>query len=95
MADTIQYATPAAGGTVAVALGVGALVIDTGLLATLTVTLPPAPIDGQRVSIASSGGVTVLTVNGGTINGLITALSANGFARYTYSSQAAKWFRNG
>lgn len=95
MADAIQYVTPSAGATVAVNAGMGTLVIDTGLLATLTVALPAGPIDGQRVSIASGGGVTLLTVNGGTINGLITTLAANGFARYIYSTAAAKWFRSG
>lgn len=39
------------------------LVHDTTLAATLTITLPAAPVDGQRITILSVGGVTTLTLS--------------------------------
>jgi hypothetical protein len=96
IADAIQYAAPSSGATVTVAPDKSTLIIDNAsLLATLTVTLPGGPIDGQRVTIVSGAGVTALTVNGGTIKGLITALSINGYARFVYSASANAWFRSG
>jgi hypothetical protein len=94
--DAIQYAVPIGGGTVICTPTTTALVLNNAtLLATLTVTLPPNPIDGQRILISSGAGVTILTLNGGTIKGLITSLSINGYARFIYSSDAGAWFRTG
>jgi hypothetical protein len=96
IADVIQYAVPSSGGTVACDVTTSALVLNNaGLLATLSVTLPPTPVDGQRIIITSGAGVTVLTVTGGTIKGLITTLAINGYARYIYSAAAGAWFRTG
>jgi len=96
LADVLQYATPSAGSTVAAAAGTTVLLLDAGgLLATLTVALPANPTDGQRLVIASSGIITLLSVTGGTVKGALTSLSANGFARYAYSAQAGAWFRTG
>ena len=94
--DAIQYAAPTTGQTVVMASGMSALVLDNAaLLATLTVTLPAAPFDGQRVTIASGNGVTALTINGGTVKGTVATLTVNGFARFIYSATAAAWFRAG
>ena len=96
MADAIQYTVPTTGTTVAMVPGASALVLNpAGTLAALTVTLPAAPIDGQRVTITSGAIITALTINGGTVNGIITALAANGFARFIFSSTAGAWFRTG
>jgi hypothetical protein len=96
LADVLQYSVPTAGTTVIVAPSTTLLLIDAGgLLANLTVTLPATPTDGQRLVIASSGIITVLTINGGTVKGLLTSLSVNGYARFAYSMQAGAWFRTG
>lgn len=94
--DQVQWAQPTGGATVAVGAGKTALFIDNAaLLATLTVTMPTSPADGQRVIIASAAGITVLTVSGGTVKGAVTTLSVNGWARYNYSTASAAWFRTG
>lgn len=96
IADVVQYAIPTSGSTVSINVGNSLLFLNnSSLLATLTVTLPSNPVDGQRVIITSAAGITLLTVNGGTINGLVTGLSANGYARYAYSASASAWFRTG
>lgn len=96
IADVMQYVAPASGNTVTTNAGVTLLLIDAGgLLATLSVVLPANPVDGQRIVIASSGIITLLSVTGGTVKGALTTLSANGFARYAYSSQGNAWFRTG
>ncbi|WP_404480056.1 hypothetical protein [Novosphingobium sp. BL-52-GroH] len=96
IADVLQYTTPVTGATVAMDAGSSLLIINNAaLLVSLTVTLPPSPMDGQRVIIASGAGVTLLTVNGGTIKGIITGLSVNGYARFAYSAAAGAWFRTG
>lgn len=96
IADVLQYSTPVTGGTVAIADGTSLLIINNAaLLATLTVTLPPNPMDGQRIIITSGAGVTLLTISGGTVKGLLTGLSVNGYARFAYSSAAGAWFRTG
>jgi hypothetical protein len=96
IADAIQYAAPAGGATVACAPATTALVLNNAtLLATLTVTLPANPVDGQRVLITSGAGVTLMTLNGGTIKGIITGLAINGYARFIYSADANAWFRTG
>lgn len=96
IADVLQYTQPSSGATVVVNPSASLLIIDNGsLLATLTVTLPSNPIDGQRVIITSGSGVTLLTINGGTIKGLITSIAINGYARFAYSASANAWFRTG
>lgn len=96
IADVLQYSQPSSGATVTCSVSTSLLVIDNGsLLATLTVTLTPSPMDGQRIVITSGSGVTLLTINGGTIKGVITSLSANGYARFAYSASAGAWFRTG
>jgi archaellum component FlaG (FlaF/FlaG flagellin family) len=96
IADALQYAQPATGGTVVVNPSASLLIIDNGsLLLALTVTLPSNPVDGQRIIITSGSGVTALTINGGTVKGLITTISVNGYARFAYSATANAWFRTG
>jgi hypothetical protein len=66
------------------------------LAATLTVTMPANPIDGQYVSFASTLGVTVLTISSAlTIVGTLTTLAAAGYWTLCYESTANKWFRIG
>lgn len=94
------YAAPATGGTVAVPAFDGpvqrVLIEPAGTLATLTVTFPAAA-DGQTVSVSCSQIVTALTMtpaSGSFLAGL-SAFAVNGFASWTWSASASKWFRTG
>lgn len=90
--ETVQYVQPVAAATVAGASSV--LVVDpAGTLATLTITFPVAPVDGQAFTISSTQIVTLLSFSGGTIVGAITALAVGGFAKFVYSSSSGKWHR--
>lgn len=94
--DTIQVATPATGATITPATGVTVLLINNSvLLATLTITMPTSPADGQRFIVSSAAGVTLLTLTGGTIKGGLSSLSVSGYARFVYSANAGFWFRTG
>lgn len=95
LVPTIQYATPATGGTVTVNnTGYVALILNpAGTLATLTVTLPSGPSDGDKISVSSSQIVTGLTMNGGTIIGALTTMAVGTFASYLFSATASSWFR--
>ena len=94
---TTQYAAPTTGGTVNIDSGANvALILNpSGTLATLTVNFPSAPVDGDRVAIASSQIITALTMANGTMIGTLTSLAVAGFAYFIFSSTAGKWFRGG
>lgn len=93
-----QYST-ATSGTVAIQdtkQDVQLIHNGSALAATLTITFPASPVDGQTFSLASKIGVTVLTMSGaGTILGGLTALVANSFAAYMYDTTSASWYRIG
>lgn len=96
LSDALQYEVPANAATVVCGNATTLLILNpASALAALTVTLPSAPIDGQRITIAAGALITLLTVNGGTIKGGISTLALNGFARYAYSAAADAWFRAG
>lgn len=64
------------------------------LAVTLTITFPANPVDGQKLNICSTLGVTTLTLSAAnTILGGLAALSALGFATWIFNSDASKWFR--
>lgn len=66
------------------------------LAATLTITFPANPIDSQRYGVSSVLGVTILTMTSGqTIVGILTALTAVGYATWMYNSDSSKWIRIG
>lgn len=91
---SVQYATPTTGQTVTCDGSSVVMINPAGTLATLTVTLPASPVDGQDVLICASQIVTALTITG-TIVGTLTTLAVAGFARFVYSATASKWFRAG
>lgn len=96
VSDITQYLVPVSAGSVACNPMTTLLFLNnSSLLATYTVTLPQNPVDGQRCVIAAAGIITLLTVNGGTVKGLITTLAANGWAKYNFSADAGAWFRTG
>lgn len=93
------YNAPAAAASITIANGAQALVLDpAGTIATLTVTLAPAPKDGESVIISSSQIVTTLTLSpnaGQTISNAATSLTAGGSCRYLYRAANTKWYRIG
>lgn len=96
--DVVQFMQPTAGQTIQVSTNVSAIILSpTGLLASLTVTLPPNPINGQRVIIASTAAITLLTVNSpdATVTGGLTSLTLNGYERFIYSANLNSWVRSG
>jgi hypothetical protein len=66
------------------------------LAATLTITFPATPTDGQKYGVASVLGVTLLTLTAGvTIISTLTAIAAGGFATWMYNSDSTSWIRIG
>jgi hypothetical protein len=93
--QSVQYAAPSTGATVTANAGVHVLHLDpAGTLAALSVVLPASPANGQDFVISTSQTITALTITG-TIVGTLTTLALGGFARFNYSSSAAKWLRAG
>ncbi|HXP29700.1 MAG TPA: hypothetical protein VN832_01330 [Stellaceae bacterium] len=95
-----QYAQPTSGGSITINNGVELLIIDpAGTLAALTVIMPAAPLDGQRVALQSSQTITTLTQNpntGQTIKGAATTLAANGPAQsWIYRAANSTWYSGG
>lgn len=69
----------------------------TGTLATGTVIMPAAPVNGQEIEIVSSKIVTSLTLSpnsGQTIVSAATTLAAGVMIKYTYFSATSAWYRN-
>lgn len=67
-------------------------------IATLTVTLPQAPIDGQMVDIFSRSIITTLTLNAGTGETIetghtLTTLAALASVSYQFQLSDNKWYR--
>lgn len=66
------------------------------LAVTLTIAFPANPTDGQQFRIASTLGVTTLTLSSAlTIIGGLVAFIAGGFASFIYESSTNKWYRIG
>jgi hypothetical protein len=95
----MSYINPAAGTSVSVADYTGGIYIQgSSPLATLSITLPPNPIDDQTCTICSQSGVTALTLSantGQTIYPTIlpTSLSSGISIVYRYRSSGNAWFR--
>jgi hypothetical protein len=90
---------PASGGSLTIPNGCSSLLLNpAGVLATLTITMPAAPVDGQIVRLATTQTVTALTLNanaGQTISGNVTTLSATAPASYIYVLSLTKWIKIG
>jgi len=73
-----------------------ALVINpAGTLATGTITMPAAPLDGMTITFTSTQAITALTVSanaGQTINSAVTSLAASQSASYIYRAASTAWF---
>lgn len=92
-----QYTAPTTGSTINMNdHGNLTIIINpSGSLLALTLALNGSPQNGDTVSLASSQAVTTFSMTGGTVIGALTTLAIATFASYTYSSDAAKWFRSG
>lgn len=95
----VTYNTPTTGFSLTISNDVTELhLTPAGTLATGTITMPAAPIDGQDVTITSTQTVTALTHNpntGHTLLGALTTIAANGFARFRFRASTNQWRRVG
>jgi hypothetical protein len=90
-----DYQTPATGGAVTLSNTKYHEIIDpAGTLATLTVNLPPAPIDGQYVDVRFSQIITALTVsgNGHSVAGNPTSAAVGSQFGCIYRNANTTWY---
>lgn len=91
---------PLTGASIQIADTTRSLILNhSGTIATLTVTLPQAPVDGQEVQIFSRSIVTALTLAAGTGETIetghtLTALAALQNVAYIFNSGDSKWYRS-
>jgi hypothetical protein len=89
--------TPTTGFSITIDNWINALILTpAGTLATGTVTMCAAPVDGMEASISTSQTITGLTVspNGGqTIVGAPTTLAAGSGCKFLYDTGSARWLR--
>jgi hypothetical protein len=99
IAPSIQLETPSTGGTVTATAGKKnhTVMVDTVLLAALTINLPATPVDGQICRFVSVGGITALTLaapGGASIVGTITTLVALVGTTFQYNTSNTTWYRS-
>ena len=73
-------------------------ILPAGTIATLTINMPAAPRDGQRVNIFFDQIVTTLTQqvaagSGHTLKGALAAATAKGFGTWRYRATGKVWYR--
>ncbi len=95
--QSYSYQTPTNGSAITIANNSSLLQIaGVATLASLTVTLPAQPIDGQEVAIATIPAITALTLlanSGQMIAGAPSSLSANSAARFIFLATESLWAR--
>lgn len=65
------------------------LVHNAGATVTLTIALPATPINGQKVTVTSIGGITTLTISSAlTIVAALTTLAVGGTGTWMYHSSS-------
>jgi hypothetical protein len=70
------------------------VVHDAGATATLTITMPSSPTNGQIFCVSSVGGIVALTLNSAiTIVSTLTSLSVGGNGTWMYISSSNKWVK--
>jgi hypothetical protein len=91
-----DYQAPTTGFSYTFAAGVNVLVMQpAGTLATGTITMPAAPVDGMTITFSSTKTITALTVNANTgqsIVGAPTVLPANQAGAYVYRLSNTTWY---
>ena len=89
-----EYNAPVSGATVVATAG--ALLLEpAGTLATLTVTLPPDPVDGQIFELSTTQQITALTVQGAageTVRGATFTLNPDSGSSWRYRTASVTWF---
>jgi len=75
-------------------------IVPAGTIAALTLTLPLAPRDRQRLNVTFDTIVTTLTMqvatgSSHTLRGALTAATARGFATWMYRASNKVWYRIG
>ncbi len=93
---TIQDAVPVTGGNVT-SNGSSYLALNpAGTLATLTITAPTSPVNGQLFTINSTKTITSLTITGGTFQGVTegSSFAGNNVQRWIYDSSQSQWLLN-
>lgn len=96
--NNTDYTQPATGFTYTVPNNKTTALLDpAGTLATGTINMPTAPIDGQILTVACSQVITALTMATGTgsLLGGLSSMSLNGFACYQYKLSNTTWYRVG
>jgi hypothetical protein len=97
--EVITQRSTATSGTVSAADIKNSIVFihEAGVTATLTYEFPRSPIDKQRVTLMSVGGIVALTLTAatGTIMNTTTAFAAGGSATYMYLASQTKWYKIG
>lgn len=91
-----SYQTPASGATLAYPPGAGLLAIGGGTLSSLTIDLPPQPVDGEVVRIATLpaiGSLSVATTTGAGVLGAPGSLAANTSIAFIWLGAAGVWAR--
>lgn len=96
--EPYQYAQPVNAATVTMNPGIINLILDpVAELATLTVNLPLAPLDGQVARMGSSNILAGLTVNAGTgatvSGGTAMIVFASGGLGFIYRATNTNWYR--
>lgn len=93
----VQYSAPTTGGTVTINSNgnVKLLLNPAGTLATLTVTFPGSPSDGDMIQMGCTQIVTALTMNGGTIVGALASFAVGGSGTWVFSSTSGTWIKTG
>lgn len=93
----IQTATPTTGASITIGDSISSLILKhTATIATLTITLPASPVNGQIVSVSSRSTVTTLTLNantGQTRYGQPTTISATTPVSFIYETATLSWYR--
>lgn len=93
----IQTATPTTGTSVAISNDTSVLILKhTATIATLTLTLPSSPVNGQRIFICTRSTVTTLTISaaaGQTLYGTATTIAATSPRCFVYESATTSWYR--
>ena len=94
--SAINFQTPATGFSITLANSDWHVVLDpAGTLATGTITMPPAPLNGQVINIRSSQIITTLTISpnsGQSVKGTPTTLGLGGIIEAIYRSANTTWY---
>jgi len=86
--------TPTSGSTITLADYTSPVYVNTGTLASLTITMPANPVHGQVQVIMFNGAVTALQVNpnaGQTLAGMPTSAAARSVITFIYNNTGSIW----